>query len=431
MPQRSLTRDITGVLSSNVFAVINSFIIDVVISRYLGPEGRGMYTSLLIVPLIAVSFTMMGIRRSAVFHLGQKLFDSDRVVSGVVQLLLLTSFLAMLLSSVGFLFFTPEGADIYMILISILTIPVKLALIYSAGVFLGKQQFRRSNLTNWLPLLLNLAGVVIFVILLRMTVLGALFALFISNLAVAYISIRTLAKEYHISFHPDKKVIGSLVNLGVIYAVAVMVMQLNYRIDILFLQKLSSLQQVGYYSLGVAISEQLWQLPTAIGIVVLSRTANSADETVLNADVARLIRLSFLAILLLGIALYFVIPFLLPFIYGGMFIPSVSIVRTMLPGIIFFVIPRILNSRFAGVGKPQLLLWVFIPALLVNAALNFWLVPLYGGIGAALASNVSYIGGAIALIVLFSVKMNIPLHEIITYRSSDFAIFIKYLPKRS
>jgi O-antigen/teichoic acid export membrane protein len=103
----------------------------------------------------------------------------------------------------------------------------------------------------------------------------------------------------------------------------------------------------------------------------------------------------------------------------------------MLPGIIFFVIPRILNSRFAGVGKPQLLLWVFVPALLVNAALNFWLVPLYGGIGAAWASNVSYIGGAISLIVLFSVKMNFPLNEILIFRSSDFAVFTKYLPKRS
>jgi O-antigen/teichoic acid export membrane protein len=390
-----------------------------------------MYTSLLIVPLIAVSFTMMGIRRSAVFHLGQNIFNANRIVSGVMQLLLLTSILAMIISAVGFLFFKPEGVNIYMIMISILTIPVKLTLIYSGGIFLGKQQFQRSNLTNWLPLLFNLAGVMIFVILLRMTVLGALLALFISNLAVAGISIRKLANEHSISFRPDKKVIGSLVNLGVIYAVAVMVMQLNYRVDILFLQKLSTIQQVGYYSLGVAISEQLWQLPTAIGIVVLSRTANSADEAVLNADVARLVRLSFLAILLLGTALYFLIPFLLPFIYGGRFIPSVSVVRAMLPGIIFFVIPRILNSRFAGVGKPQLLLWVFVPALLVNAALNFWLVPLYGGIGAAWASNVSYIGGAISLIVLFSVKMNFPLNEILIFRSSDFAVFTKYLPKRS
>lgn len=427
MSQRSLSRDITGVMGSNVFAVLNSFVIDVVLSRYLGPEGRGIYTSLLVVPLIAVSFTMMGIRRSAVFHLGQKLFDTDRIVSGVIQLLLISSALAMAISIVGFVYFLPKGANVLMAAIAVITIPVKLMLIYSGGIFLGKEQFRRSNLTNWLPLMFNLAGVVVFVVMIKLSVLGALLALLISNMAVAFISLKLLLKDHSISLLPDKKVIGSLVNLGVVYAVAVMVMQLNYRIDILFLQKLSSIQQVGYYSLGVAISEQLWQLPTAIGIVVLSRTANTASENVLNADVARLIRLSFLAICLMGVALYFIIPFLLPFIYGGRFIPSVSVVRAMLPGIVFFVIPRILNSRFAGVGKPQLMLWVFVPALLMNVALNFMLIPLYGGIGAAWASNVSYIAGAVALLIVFSVKMNFPFREIITFRAADFAVFQKLI----
>jgi len=429
MTQRSLTRDITGVLGSNVFAVFNSFVIDVVLSRYLGPEGRGLYTSLLVVPLIAVSFTMMGIRRSAVFHLGQKLFDTDRIVSGVMQLLLITSLLAMIISLAGYIFFLPEGAGTFMVVLAIFTIPVKLALIYSGGIFLGKEQFRRSNLTNWLPLAFNLAGVIAFVVLMRLSVAGALLALLISNFVVAMLSFRMLAKDHHISLVPDRKVISSLVNLGVVYALAVMVMQLNFRVDILFLQKLSTLQQVGYYSLGVAISEQLWQLPTAIGIVVLSRTANSQNTDVLNSDVSRLIRLSFLAVLILAAALYFIIPLVLPFFYGGRFIPSVSIVRAMLPGIVFFVIPRILNSRFAGVGKPFLLLWIFVPALLLNMVLNFWLIPVYGAIGAAWASNVSYISGAVALIIVFSVRMNVPFKEIVTYQAADFLFLRKLFTK--
>jgi len=41
----------------------------------------------------------------------------------------------------------------------------------------------------------------------------------------------------------------SMIKLGLVNAIAIFVMQLNYRMDILMLKQLSSYEQVGYYSL--------------------------------------------------------------------------------------------------------------------------------------------------------------------------------------
>lgn len=430
MSRRSFAKDITGVLGSNVFAVLIGFLIDVVISRQLGPEGRGLYASVLVVPLLVVSFTMMGVRRSAVYHIGKQLYSDDRTVSGVMQVLWITAILAMVVSGLSFLYFKPKGLTLPLVLLAVSSIPVRLVLSYASGIYLGKEQFKRSNLINWLPLLLNLAGVLLFVAVLHWSVAGALLALLVSNLLVALISLRHIFSAFNISFRPDKEVIMSLVKLGVVYALALLIMQLNYKIDILLLQKLSTLDQVGYYSLGVAISDKLWQLPTAMGVVVLSRTANMLDEKVLNQSVASLLRISFVLVFFAAVVLWFIIPYLLPLIFGNKFNPSIGVVRAMLPGIVIFVLPRILNSRFAGIGQPKVLIFIFLPALIINILLNFLWIPRFGAIGAAWASNVSYAMGAVTLLIVYSVKMRVPFREIFRFRRNDFDLVSNFFRKK-
>jgi O-antigen/teichoic acid export membrane protein len=265
-----------------------------------------------------------------------------------------------------------------------------------------------------------LLGIILFVVLIKWSVNGALLALFLANLAVSFMSLRYLAANYKIRISWDKEVIFSLAQIGVVYALAVVIMQLNYRVDILLLQELSTMKEVGYYSLGVAISDKLWQLPSAIGLVVMSRSANVEDLPKLDRDVAKLVRISFLIVLLAAVLLWLVIPYLLPLFFGNKFIPSIGIVRLMLPGIIMFVIVRILSGRFAGAGHPKLLISLFVPTLLVNIVLNLFWIPKYGGLGAAMATNVSYSLGAIGMLILFSVKMKIPLAELLIYKRSDF-----------
>lgn len=430
MSKRSFARDITGVLGSNVFAVVIGFLIDVMISRQLGPEGRGLYASVLVVPLLVVSFMMMGVRRSAIYHIGKQLYSDDRTVSGVIQVLMITSVLAMLVSGLSFLYFKSKDLTLPLILLALSSIPVRLVLSYASGIYLGKEQFKRSNLINWLPLFLNLGGVILFVAILHWSVAGALLALLVSNLLVAVISLKKIFSEYHITFRPDKEIILSLIKFGIGYAFALLIMQLNYRVDILLLKELSTLDQVGYYSLGVAISDKLWQLPTAMGVVVLSRTANMQDEALLNTSVSRLLRISFLLVLVAALVLWVLIPYFLPLIFGGKFIPSVDVVRAMLPGIVIFVLPRILNSRFAGKGQPKVLIAIFLPALIVNIILNFLWIPRYGALGAAWASNVSYAVGAITLLIVYSAKMKVPFRDIFRFQRSDFDLVGNFFRKR-
>jgi len=186
------------------------------------------------------------------------------------------------------------------------------------------------------------------------------------------------------------------------------------------LEKLRSSTDVGIYSIGASIAEQLWQLPLAVGIVVFSRTANAVDQEAMKTTTGVLLRLSFVISILLATIIFFLVPYLVPPIFGDEYIPSIRIIQLILPGIIMVVIFRILSGHLAGLGRPEITLYVFLPALVINILLNLLWIPDYGGRGAAMATNVSYAAGSIGYMIVYSRIVKTPLLKILVPRKSDF-----------
>ena len=114
---------------------------------------------------------------------------------------------------------------------------------------------------------------------------------------------------------------------------------------------------------------------------------------------------------------------LIPLIFGSGFARSTPMIRGILPGVMLMVVFRILNSRLAGMGKPQLAIYSFIPALIINLVLNILWIPQYGGMGAVWATNISYGFGCIIFLFAYSWKVKMPVMEIFRYRKSDFYFF--------
>jgi O-antigen/teichoic acid export membrane protein len=303
-------------------------------------------------------------------------------------------------------------------------IPFRLAMAYFGGIFIGNEEIRKSNFINWFAETINLAGVVIFVFLLHWQIAGALLSLVLSHITVASWAFYRLHKEFRMHLHFRPAIIKSLFSMGFLFAASFTVIQLNFRIDILLLRELSTLEEVGFYSLGVSIAEKLWQLPYAIGIVLMSRTANATDQGAINTTTAKLVRVSLIIGLLASAVMIVVAPFVVPAIWGQKFAPSILVIQYILPGILFISVFRILSSRLSGIGLPQITIYVFLPSLVVNILLNLLWIPAYGAFGAVLATNVSYTLGTLAYIFVYAKIVKMPVLEIFAFRKSDFD-FIK------
>ena len=193
---------------------------------------------------------------------------------------------------------------------------------------------------------------------------------------------------------------------------------------------MSDIAEVGFYSLGANVAETIWQVPIAVGVVLMTRSANQTNERVATGEVCASLRISILLVLFAAILLYLAAPLLVSLLFGARYSASIPIIRTILPGILFFVILKILNSQFVGSGKPQLTLIALLPSLAINIVLNILFIPSYKGIGAAVATNISYFCASFLLLLVYSRTFKTGFLEIFRYQKSDFAFLRKIRLRR-
>ena len=387
----SLLGDIVRVLTGNIVAMAAVLILNIILSRSLGPGGYGVFNGLLVVAMISGALVQMGIHRSAVVHLGRKDYPTGAVLGSVATLWMMASIMAIIASIVTYCILQNNAYTVAMILVVITGIPFAIGVIYLSGCYLGLDRVKQANRIYYTAPLINVVLTLLLVVWLRLEVIGALIATLISSITVFSITTYRLRKEFYFNFSFDRGLLKSLVKLGLVYAFTVILLQLNYKVDILFLQKMVGSEEVGFYTLAVSVSEQLWLLPYAAGLVLMSRTANSSSTEAAVRPVGPLLRWGFLISVIGSIAIVYLAPILVPMIFGKDFSGSIEVVKAIIPGIVAFVVFRILESNLAGLGKPWLAVYALLPSLLINVGLNLWLIPQFGILGSAWATNVSYI----------------------------------------
>jgi O-antigen/teichoic acid export membrane protein len=78
-------------------------------------------------------------------------------------------------------------------------------------------------------------------------------------------------------------------------------------------------------------------------------------------------------------------------LYGNAYLPSYKPLFYLLPGVFLFLVYKFLTVDLAARGHPGYGTIVSLVALIVNVTLNIVLIPMFGTVGAVIATSVSYI----------------------------------------
>ena len=76
----------------------------------------------------------------------------------------------------------------------------------------------------------------------------------------------------------NAEVIKTMLSLGLVYAAALFIINLNYSIDIILLDILSQSFETGIYTKGAAITQYLWQIPMMLSTIVFARSAVAKSD---------------------------------------------------------------------------------------------------------------------------------------------------------
>jgi O-antigen/teichoic acid export membrane protein len=413
-----LIKNVLSVFSSKIGVVLTTLLISIILARSLGVEDRGLLASILIFPQLLLALFEGGMRQAATYYISGGRSTSEHVVGSVMFYWLISGSLGFCVCF--FLIYNFAGnIEFKLILLSSLILPIDLLCSFFRGYFLGKENFKKYNLVLVLPKILNLGLLSLIVFFSNVSVFLALVTVLISTIINLLQILSIIFIKEGIKPKINTKLFKEMFSKGLVYSLSLFLIVANYKVDIFILTQLSTNTQVGLYTVVNQIGESLWQLPGAIVVVLMSSSANRnscSDNVSFYNKVLISSRLTFYVTLLSSIVLALIAPIAIPLLFGHDFEESALILLYLLPGLVFMVYFKVINSDYAGDGKPHIALYVMIPVTLLNIALNFILIPENGAIGAAVASSISYILASLIFMCYYS-RSN---------KFSFFEFFFKY-----
>jgi len=206
-------------------------------------------------------------------------------------------------------------------------------------------------------------------------------------------------KKWRFSLSRAKELMsqGWMVFLGSIFAI------IYLKIDQVMLKWLVGAEAVGIYSVAVILSEAWYFFPVAIVASFFPKLIKlkEHDLGLYQRRFQQMYDLLFMLALAVAIFVMLVAEPVIDLMYGGAYQAAAPILIIHIWAALF-VFMRAAFSKWVLIEN-MLIFSLITQGLgtLVNVALNYWLIPLYGGIGAAYATLVSYATASYLALLLY------------------------------
>ena len=420
--KQSFVKDIFSVFKSRFAVILFNLIKVSIVARVLGPELNGQLAIILTYPTLFIVIGSMGIRKSSAFMIAKSPNLKPAIYKSIIQFWILTATFCVTISIILLHNFTKIELNNNVLILAVIPIVFSLLNNYISGIYLGENQIKEFNKINWLPAFLNLTFVILFLLFFDYTVKGVLLSILISELLVSLLLIHKLKIFKYFSFKIEKQLILKMLSLGITFALALFTLNLNYRLDIIMMDYLSNNYETGLYSKASVLTQYLWQFPGLLGTIIFARGAATKDKLKFSIKCCRLLRISIVVVLLAALSLVVFGKWIINLLFGVDFASAIYVIYYILPGVILFTIFKVLNNDVSSRGKPLFIIPSMIFGIVINVISNYFLIPIYGGVGAAISSSISYSLAALIFTINYSKLTTIPLKEIFGYQKNDFQI---------
>ena len=415
--------DFLSTFGANISTLLVGVLSSIIMVRFLGTEGMGEYTILTSFALLFVSLAELGIRQSNIYYIAKNSSLLNNVLSSNFFIWIISSVIAIS-AFLSILYFKDLQYSFYLIVLACLIIPITIANKFMDGVMVGTDKIALNSKFNFFNGLVKLGSVILFIVLLDLSVTGALIVLIVptlTNLRRKFLFIRANNK---IHLNIDIELIKKLVGHGFLYGFALFLMTNQKTIPIYVMSGIISENEVGLYGVGLAFSGLIYQIFNAVAPIIFVKSAKSKDPLSASLNIQKLMRVMFVMLVFVSAVIALIIKYVLLIMYGQEFIASSGVTRILLIGIIFYNIFLVLNMDMAGKGKPWLAIYTLVPITIISSVLNYLFIREIGIIGAAISTSLAMALASFLYLHYYSREVKISVVEIITPKKSDWDFMI-------
>jgi O-antigen/teichoic acid export membrane protein len=389
-----LVRNIGSTLVTRIAVLLIALPSSVVLARLLGPEGRGVFALILLLPGLAASLGLLGFEQANAVYAGLVprgrgvlLWQSAAIAAGVGGAVAAIGTAYVLAGAPGFEVLA--SAPPALVLLMLATIPVRLLVDYWSAIVRGMNRIHVVNVLEIGMKVTGLLGILILVWGFDLGVAGAAWSDAAASIAAVVFLGGVLgvagvwcAPTWDARLWRRVTAFALAVHAGTIAA------YLNYRVDEFIIAALLPVEQLGLYAIAVGLVERIWIIPGSVATVLLPHLTNRrGGDAAVSAVICR--HVAMWTAVTCGFV-YVVADPLVTILFSPSFAGAVAPLRWLLPGILTLSIGKVLVGELLARERARYTVFASGAAVVANVAGNLLLVPRMGISGAALASSVSY-----------------------------------------
>ena len=423
MMKTVFNNDYVFTIFTKITAVLIGLIASSFSNRFLGAELKGQLGSISSLLSIVAVTANFGLYQPYPYYKRQ---HEPEVLDKFLRIFMLQFLVYMGIGAVGAVFFDSPKLTAVCLLAPIQVLANQLSfLIMVEDVKYKNVIFFTARITNTIITILAFYTM-------KRTIIVSLALIIVGDLITIIMALQRMRKLPN-PLRADLRFTAKIVPFGIVSMITTLMLTLNYRIDTLMMDYLYHVpdREIGFYTLGVSLSEYGWLIPDAFREVLFSRTAkdDAIDEVTMSMKVNLYLTVFILlGILVLGRPTIWILA-------GSEFLPAYPVTVLLAFGIIPMSWFKIVGTLLLAQGKKFVYLGMLTASVAVNIICNMLTIPLLGKMGAAAASVASYTAAGILFLGYYLHAYQIPVSRVFVLNASErnklAAKLRRFIPKKT
>jgi len=376
-------------LSLSAMGLINS----ILLSRWLGPVGRGEIAAAMLWPMLLVYLSSMGLIAAILYFSALPQSKVERVFANAVWLGLIQGAAAVLIGFVvlPWLLRSQPQSVITTSRLFLLVIPISLISQYGVSVLQGQMRIR---IFNWLRVILPagyLIGTIVLIAIGRLGLVTIIVLHLVLNGLVLLATLTALTKSgVRLVGALNKSLIKQMIQYGAKVHVGSVSGLANSSLDQVLIAAVLPSRSLGLYvgAVGAAGLAQVFSI--AVQMVSTPSIAQRTLESERAALLRSVFRRYWILSVPMSVAIAAILPIGIPLVFGTEFREAIWTAEILLIGSLLIGARDVLSGGANALGDPWLTSKAQLWAMVATVVLLSVLLPVLGIIGAATASAVAY-----------------------------------------
>ncbi len=352
------------------------FLIVVITSRYLGPEGRGVLALFMNTVITIVAFSG-SFQASIVYFVGAKKQDHKPILGNLIFIALVTA----IVSTGAPLIFPALIPHTMALPVAVLFFSLVL---YMEGLAYARDHLLRANLFKSLPSILSFLLISTALIILNKRNAGI--AIWMWTLGFP-LTLLFMKARIPMRIKPDYRILKMLMSHGIFVALSTFISRIFYRVDFFYLSNLKGDALAGIYSVSMTVADINFLLFNMITTAFMGKMAGEESRKYVKYGLIYLLAME------TGYTLFLLLTgkMLIPLVFGREFADAFLPSLILSIAIIFYTMGSLMAIYMnVRLGRTLIPFAIAIVGLLIKGIIAYPLVKDHGMTGGAISSLISY-----------------------------------------